>query len=68
MFPRRVGNGIEAWMAVRWLDPPCRGYPSRCGCGMIITNRADGQKLFTEGKYLAEGDLVFTKFKDLFGR
>jgi len=62
------GNGIEGSMGpspradlvVRtpfevWMD--------------IITNRADGQKLFTEGKYQAEGDLaLLTKFKDLFGR
>lgn len=35
----------------------------------ILTNKADGQKLFMDGKYQAEGDLaVLMKFKDLFGR
>jgi len=34
----------------------------------IITNKADGQKLFMEGKYQAEGDLsILVKFKELFG-
>lgn len=35
----------------------------------VVTNRADGQKLFMDGKYRAEGDLaILMKFKDLFGR
>jgi multimeric flavodoxin WrbA/putative sterol carrier protein len=35
----------------------------------ILTNKADGQTLFTDGKYQAEGDLaVLMKFKELFGR
>jgi hypothetical protein len=35
----------------------------------ILTNKADGQTLFTDGKYQAEGDLaVLMKLRELFGR
>ncbi len=55
-----MGPAVKADLVVKtpfevWMD--------------VLTNKADGQKLFEEGKYQAEGDLaVLMKFRELYGR
>lgn len=55
-----MGPAVKADLVIRspfevWMD--------------ILTNKADGQKLFVDGKYQAQGDLsILMKLKELFGR